>query len=283
MGADYAMKILQVTDTHLVEAGKTIYGIDPRARLAACVADINARHADADFCVVSGDLTDSGSPEAYALLKSVLGELTMPVHLIPGNHDRREALLEAFPETPRDPDGFVQYALETPAGRFLFLDTVVPGEHAGRYCERRCAWLAGQLDTAQARPVYIFMHHPPLEIGLPSMDRMALASPEGLIRTLEPYTNVRHIFFGHVHRPVSGSWRGIPFSALRGTAHQVALDLETVSPVPKSREPPAYAVILVEAERTVVHLHDFLDESRIEGAVSPPAPGAAPGPKTATR
>lgn len=280
------MKVLQVTDTHLVAAGKTIYGIDPRARLAACVADINARHADAEFCVLSGDLTDSGSPGAYGALKAVLGELVMPVHLIPGNHDRREALLDAFPGTPRDADGFVQYSLETPGGRFLFLDTIEPGVHSGRYCARRCAWLAGQLAAAEGRPVYIFMHHPPFEIGLPSMDRMALLSPEGLIRTLEPYPNVRHIFFGHVHRPVSGSWRGIPFSALRGTAHQVAFDLETLSPVPKSREPPAYAVILVEAERTVVHLHDFLDVSRIEDADSPPAPGAVPerpDPGAATR
>jgi len=58
----------------------------------------------------------------------------------------------------------------------------------------------------------------------------------------------------------------------KSTAHQVALDMETVSPVPKTREPPAYAVILLEAEQTVVHLHDYLDTSLIEGAVSPPAP-----------
>jgi hypothetical protein len=68
--------------------------------------------------------------------------------------------------------------------------------------------------------------------------------------------------------------------------HQVALDLATVSPVPKTREPPAYGVILLEPERTLVHVSAFLEESRIEGAVSPqppqppepPQPLGPPGP-----
>lgn len=40
-------------------------------------------------------------------------------------------------------------------------------------------------------------------------------------------------------RPVCGSWRGIPVSTMRGLNHQVPFDLHTVSPVPKSHEPPA--------------------------------------------
>ena len=71
---------------------------------------------------------------------------------------------------------------------------------------------------------------------------------------------------------MSGSWRGIAFSALPSTAHQVALDLETVSPVPKTREPPAYGVILLGPEQTLVHVNAFLDVSRIEGAQSPEPP-----------
>jgi 3',5'-cyclic AMP phosphodiesterase CpdA len=68
----YAMKIVQVTDTHLVGPGQSIYGIDPRARLDACFADINARHGDAAFCVLSGDLTDSGeaAPTASCATRS---------------------------------------------------------------------------------------------------------------------------------------------------------------------------------------------------------------------
>jgi 3',5'-cyclic AMP phosphodiesterase CpdA len=269
------MKILQVTDTHLVEDGGTIYGIDPAARLESCVAHINAHHADARFCVLSGDLTNEGTPGAYRALKAILDGLSVPYHVMIGNHDNRAALLAAFPETPRDEGGFVQYALETPAGRLLVLDTVEPGTHGGSYCPRRAAWLGDRLAEAGDGPVYIFMHHPPFPIGLPAMDRMGLDDPEPFVTAVAgraTAANIRHIFFGHVHRAVSGSWRGIAFSALPSTVHQVALDFETVSPVPKTREPPAYGVILIEPDRTLVHVNAYLDNSRIEGAQSPEPP-----------
>lgn len=269
------MKIVQVTDTHIVESGRRIYGLDPRDRLEACIADINANHGDAAFCVFSGDLTDRGEPAAYRVLREVLQDLRLSYHLMMGNHDKREALREVFPETPADADGFVQQALDTPRGRILLLDSVAAGSHAGAFCERRADWLAARLDEAGERPVYLFLHHPPFDIGIPSLDRIRLLDPGPLIRALDGRRNVKHLFLGHVHRPVGGAWRGIPFSALRSTAHQVAFDLETPSPIPKSHEPPAYAVILLEADRTLVHLHDYLDRSRLSDATSPPPPANA--------
>ncbi len=116
---------------------------------------------------------------------------------------------------------------------------------------------------------------PSCATSVPSLDRIRLRETGPLIRALEGRRNLRHLFLGHVHRPVSGAWRGIPFSAVKSTAHQVAFDLRTESPVPKSHEPPAYAVILLAADQTVVHLHDYLDRSRIPGATSPPAPGGS--------
>jgi 3',5'-cyclic-AMP phosphodiesterase len=37
------MKLIHITDTHLVEPGLKLYGLDPKARLDAAIADIN-RH-----------------------------------------------------------------------------------------------------------------------------------------------------------------------------------------------------------------------------------------------
>jgi hypothetical protein len=70
-----------------------------------------------------------------------------------------------------------------------------------------------------------------------------------------------NFFFGHVHRPVSGSWHGIPFTTLRGTNHQVQLDLKAEDYLPISHEPPAYCVIFLEPQQTTVHFHDYLDDS----------------------
>jgi len=258
------LQFLHLTDLHLVPPGEVLYGLDPAARLRAAVADIARRHgpggpAPAAFAVVTGDLTHHGQPAAYALLREILAGLPMPVHLLLGNHDDRDAFAAAFPDAPRDPDGFVQHGFDTPAGQMILLDTKWPGTHAGGLCERRLAWLAGQL-AGRGGPAFLFLHHPPLPVGIHRMDQIPLLHAAELAAVLEPHrARLRHIFHGHLHRPLGGSWRGIPFSSLRGTSHQVALDLAERPTVPGSHEPPAYALVRATEDGVVVHTHDFLD------------------------
>ncbi|NIO42429.1 MAG: phosphodiesterase, partial [Burkholderiales bacterium] len=59
------MKFVQVTDMHIMPPGQELLGLDPRARLDACIADINANHADAELCVFTGDLAEKDYVEAY--------------------------------------------------------------------------------------------------------------------------------------------------------------------------------------------------------------------------
>ncbi len=56
-------KFIHITDTHLANPGLKLYGLDPRARLDAAIADINKHQSDAAFAVVTGDLTHWGEPE----------------------------------------------------------------------------------------------------------------------------------------------------------------------------------------------------------------------------
>lgn len=254
------MRFVQVSDIHIVSGGQPLHGLDPVRRFKDCVADINAHSEDLDFCVITGDLCDRGDLDSYKVLAKLLKRLKVPYHLLVGNHDRREAFSQAFPEVPRDPNGFVQYQVDTPSGVFLFLDSVDEGNNSGLYCEPRQAWLAERLADAGDRPVYVFMHHPPFDIGFPSLDRMKLVDGEGFRELLEGSGSVKHLFFGHVHRPLSGSWGTIPFSALPGTNHQIATDFESVWPMPYSHGPAAYAFVHLEGDQTTVHLNHYLDD-----------------------
>ncbi len=264
-------KMIQLTDCHLVPKGETIFGSDPHQRLVAAVSDINRHHSDAALCVVTGDLAHHADPRAYALLRATLDELAIPCQLLAGNHDDRATLRSAFPDLNLDANGFVQSVRDTPAGRLVFLDTVDAGVHTGLFCEARQQWLTDTLRSSGDRPVYLFMHHPPFEIALPHIDQYVMTNGEAFGRVLEGHGNIRHIFFGHVHRPVSGSWRGIPFSALRGTNHQSWLTFEDTRKNVCSLEPPAYAVIFLDPERTIVHYHDYLDANP-KFAYDPEAP-----------
>lgn len=258
------MKFIQFTDLHLVPRGEMLHGLNPHERLEACINDINRNHADAELCIITGDLAQSGQIEAYRDLRNCLSELELPVHLMVGNHDRREQALEIFPDIPVDSDGFFQTSFDTSAGRFVLLDTVEPGKPWGSYCAERCDWLRRTLEASRDVPVYLFMHHPPFHVGLNCVDRIGLgADGDQIGEILAGLDNLRHLFFGHVHRPISGSWQGIPYSTLRGINHQVPFDFNAVEVVPKSHEPPAYAVIFLKDGQTTVHVHDYLDTYRV--------------------
>lgn len=256
------MKIIQITDMHLVPEEREMHGVNPYGRLSACIDDIIENHADAELCIFTGDLAHKGEIGAYESLAKILKRLPMPYHLLVGNHDARENLLSVFPETATDEYGFIQSFVDLAEGRLIFIDTVESGEKFGGFCERRAEWLKAQLDASNDRPVFLFLHHPPFDIGIPNIDKMRLLKGDDLLaNTIKPFQNVRHIFFGHVHRPTAGSWHGIAFSSFRGTAHQVALTLEKTPQLVRSHEPPAYGVIFLNPQTTVVHFHDFLDNT----------------------
>lgn len=255
------MKFIHLTDPHLVPPGRRLYGLDPNARLGAAIADINANHGDAAFVLISGDLAHHGEPSVYEALKTSLGQLTPPCHLLIGNHDDRDAFLRAFPAAPVNEDGFVQGLVATPAGPLVLLDTHEPGTHEGCLCKRRLAWLDRTLEALHGQAVLLAMHHPPLPVALPAMDALGLRQHRDLAGILTRHGNVRHIFFGHVHRPLHGIWEGIPFSTQRGLNHQVAMHSGAQPGIPGSHEPPAYAIVLVDDASVIIHVHDFLDAS----------------------
>lgn len=250
------MKFIHVTDTHLVTPGETLKGLDPGKRFSACIDSINQTHEDAECMVITGDLADIGGTAAYDYLASELERCILKSYLLVGNHDDRSRFQNHFPHTPIDENGFTQYAWESSQGVFLFLDTVQSGSHSGRYCEARRGWLKRMLTRYQNQAIYLFMHHPPFDIHLPCIDRIGLESQQAFAEILQLHDNIRHLFFGHAHRPISGSWRGIPFSSLRGTNHQVGLQFHSEQIVHLD-EPPEYSVVFLSEDQVVVHSHAY--------------------------
>ncbi len=251
------MKFIHITDLHLIAPGSPLWGIDAHANMTGCLADIARWHADAEFCIISGDLTDKAEPEAYDWLRRELEILPMPVHLMVGNHDHRQTFRASFPGAMCDAQGFVQGAFDTSAGRFILLDTVKSGSSAGELCEHRMNWLTGELSRAHDKPAWLFMHHPPCDVSIPYMDRIKLDEHEAFAELIANHSNIRHIFFGHVHRAVFVNWNGIACTALPSLCHQIPLNMEATEGKPYSTGPALYGVVLVNDGQTTVHFEHF--------------------------
>lgn len=222
---------------------------------------MNRLHTDAVALVLTGDIAYHGLEPGYQLAHEILSELRIPCHLLIGNHDNRETFKRTFNATPVDDGGFVQYVVDLAMGSLVILDTAHHGHEDGEMCTARLSWLEARLKERVGNPVFIFMHHPPFDIGIESVDAGKLAQGPELAKLLKNHGNVRHIFYGHVHRAVTGSWHGIPTTALPSTNHQVGLLLTPSTEMIGTHERPAYGVVLIDDETVVVHQKDFIDTS----------------------
>lgn len=258
------MSFIQITDTHFVPGNKLLYGLSPAARLSAGVQLINEKHGDAEFVIGTGDLAHFGEEAAYETLREVLGPLQMPFFPVMGNHDSRAAFRKVFPETPEIDGGFFQYVIETAQSCILCLDSLndVQGDHIGELCNRRLIWLQDQLvNIPSNKKIIVATHHPPFDLGMPYMDKIKLRDSEVLSEVLQT-RKPDLMIFGHVHRPISGVWRGIPFHIQRGFNHQVELSFEDKWPMNFVDECPDIALINETDDSLLVFTRSVGGETR---------------------
>ncbi len=255
-------KVIVFTDIHI--------DVEPRAdapnaeeRLAAGVAHVMAHQRNADRVIITGDLTHKGDIASYERIRDLLVPLKLPVHLLVGNHDHRENFLKVFPETPTDPNGFVQSVIETPDVRLILLDTLFgppyeyPASHAGKLCQDRLSWLQNIL-TESDKPCVILMHHPPMKTGFAAMDPIMLRDSDAFYEIVEDAGTVTHLICGHIHRTISGSHRGLSYSMFKSFVGQMPLNFETTDTQVEVNEPPAYGVLLMTSQGIAAHSEDFL-------------------------
>ena len=226
-------------------------------RLRAAVDGIIAYHADAEICVILGDIANKGETAAYQLAAKELARLPMPFYLLAGNHDKRENMRGVFREQP---EGFMQQIVCASDGDFILLDRVKDGSADGEFCAVRAEWLKQTL-AVTARPVFICMHHPSVELGLPE-DEIMLNDTGQLIAAIDTAPEkIRHFIFGHTHATVNGVWRGIPFAALRSLVQQGFFTIGSEPAGVYTHAAPHYGVLIADEKQIVLHHHGFLENT----------------------
>lgn len=252
------MKLIQISDIHLTRPGERMGGLDPHDRFAKALRDVANHHSDAARVIITGDLTHWGEAEAYTALRDALQSQTFTARLLIGNHDDRDTFSAAFPDVPRDANGYINHAEDLGGERLIYLDTVAPRTHAGHFGPDRLEWLTTTL--AGCTRARLFLHHNPFHIGLPAEDRIALVTEDqaplhAVLRANRD--KIVFIHFGHVHAPISGSFEGIPFASIPSTGNQSYPDLSEPRWLLGAPLPPAYYVILVQPTGTIIHSIPF--------------------------
>lgn len=239
------MLIAQISDLHLRTDGSLLQGeIDTRRALEKCVAHVNALDPRPDLVLATGDLVDLSLPDDYATLRGMLSRLEMPVYVIPGNHDDRDAMRSTFGHLGYLPEigPFLHYTVEDYPLRLIGLDTMMPGEVSGGLCDTRLRWLAERLAEQPDRPTLIFMHHPPFASGIAFLDTPPFEGAEAMAQLIAANRQVRQVVCGHIHRAIHLNWAGTCAAVAPSTVYQMALAFDPDRKFGLTDDPPAISL-----------------------------------------
>lgn len=250
------MLIAQISDLHIRPHGVLAYGVSETNLFAEHAIHALLRLVPRPDCViVSGDLTDCGLTEEYAILQELFARLPMPVYAVPGNHDRREPFRIAFASGGYLPaEGSLNFAVDRGPVRIIGLDSVVTGESHGALSPETLAFLDEALSARPEAPTLVMLHHPPFETGIGHMDGARLHEGSAKLESIVArHPQVARILCGHVHRAIQTWFGGTLCQIAPSVAHQVALDIRPDAPSCFVLEPPEFLLHHFGSGRVVTH------------------------------
>lgn len=230
--------LVQLSDLHI---GGNENGLDPIPRLEAVIAAVRALPNVPDAALISGDLTDDGAAEGYRVARKMLSQLGVPLHVLPGNHDDRARLRDAFglPGTDAEP---INYSVPVGDLRLVAFDSIVPGQDPGDFPPDQLRWLDEELAAEPEAPTLLALHHTPLTTGIPKWDAINMLAPQrqALAEVVGRHPQLRAIVGGHLHRVVASALAGCPVLCAPSTYWQVRPNFERDEVI--SLDTPGFAI-----------------------------------------
>lgn len=202
--------IIHISDLHIGQPGADVAA---RRLVAAILDDLP------DVIIITGDITDDGFNEQYAVAFKILRPLVRPdclLLIVPGNHDvgPKGVLYDRSARERFRLFVSVLTGLDVPAGafpfvytvndcRFICLDTCTQPTQLARgrvgYLQRQA--LARELEAAKRSGLHtvVAAHHHPFDVGF----GLELTDSAELLATLSHRTDL--LLFGHKHQAAEWS------------------------------------------------------------------------------
>jgi len=204
-----------------------------------------------DAVLLTGDLADHGAEAEYEVVRELI-DLPVPVLLCPGNHDVREAFRKVLLDEA--PSGApINRAYRIGGVFFAMCDSSVPGRDDGLLADETLDWLDAELTAAAGLPAFVCFHHPPVPLGLPTVDRIRQFATERLARLIAAHPNVVAVLCGHAHTPAATVFAGRPLLVAPGVVSTALLPLESDEIVDLALPPMVALHVLDEDRRLTTH------------------------------
>lgn len=243
-------RILQISDLHLfADPMVELKGICTRGRLEGVLAALRAELPRAELLIVTGDLAHDERLETYQALRELLADWLPRVRILPGNHDNRGFIRQAFGDIVLSAWERNVFSDSVGNWRLIGLDSHIPGAVAGELGAEQLAWLEQQLAAAEpafgktAQPTVLFLHHPPISVGSPWLDQIGLTDAPALWELLDRFPSVKLICTGHIHQELTITRGGVVVLATPSTGVQFRPETESLV---VDNLPPGYRLLELE-------------------------------------
>lgn len=241
------IRILQLSDPHLLsDPDGRLRGVPVYRSFLQVLRHLDREAVRFDRVILTGDLAHDEERETYDLLRRTLDERASPWSVIPGNHDSRVFMREVFPKASDPARDFFGFSLEVPGWKLVGLDSRLPGFVAGRVGGRQLDWLRRELKADPGIPMVLFIHHPPVRVGCPWMDRIGLEDAADLSAVVTAAPQVRLVCCGHVHHEFRGRLGDATVLAAPSTAFQFLPEGENPD---FDLEPPGARILELDGPR----------------------------------
>ncbi|QGZ96754.1 metallophosphoesterase [Terricaulis silvestris] len=228
--------LAQISDTHIRADDD---GLSAR-QLERALAE--AHEYRADVILLTGDLANDERPDEYDLLARIIEDVSRPLYLMPGNHDDRALIRNAFPRhgyLPRS--GFLSFAIDDFPVRLVVIDQIVPGETHGLITHAGADWLDRTLAEAPDKPTIVALHHPPFLTHDMLFDNIGLLDADLFASVIARHRQVERVICGHHHRVAVGQVAHAPVVIAPSTSWVYGLAMYPGQKIaPKTAEQPGW-------------------------------------------
>lgn len=227
------LRILHFTDLHLRDdPAASVRGVETQRSFEAVIYHARLHHWPADGILLTGDLANDEYNNSYARLAESAAEWDTPLLAVPGNHDDRNALAAAFSNVPKAGRNVLDFS----RWRIVALDSQVPRAVHGELDGENWKILDEAAATRGDRHLLVALHHPPLPLESPWLDRIGLRGGDAFRARLEEF-GARVCVFGHAHQAWDSVANGVRYLGTPSTGPQLEPRTESYTP---SDDPPAY-------------------------------------------
>ena len=224
------LKLVQVSDCHVSADPEADYrGLNAARSLERLLPAIRAFQPD--LLLLTGDVSEDASPASYGRVSARLCTVGAPVLALPGNHDDPAVMQRYFPHGPWGGPLF----RGAKGWQLVLLDSTGPGEIGGMFPGDRLGDLESGLARCSYDHILVALHHQPIEVGSPWIDKYALRDPGPFLDLLLKDSRVRCVSWGHVHQDFSGEMEGMkmlgaPSSVANGLPGRAKFTLDVSGP-----------------------------------------------------